>query len=316
MVKKATLLLLVLVTGALRAAACDLCGCSGRSLFMGVMPQYRTAFAGMRMHYRTFASSHPATAGEAAMSSRERFMTYEAWARFNLLRRVQVYAFMPYNVLQQTSDVEGRMHSQGIGDLTVLAQYIAINTSDSLERPVRHFLAVGGGVKAPTGSTSFLSGSNSSWQANLQPGTGSWDPLLTTQYVLRLNDWGLAADASFRYATANSRNFRFGNRLSSGLRGFRVLGSGLTRVMPSAGVQYELAGRDMQNASTRTYREFSGGYFLYASAGADVFIRKVGFGVTAMLPVSQHFAAGHTRAQAQVLAQLTWFLPSFGRSRS
>lgn len=315
-ITKAACFLFLLGLAAVRAQACDLCGCSGRSLFLGVLPQYQSAFAGVRVHYRTFNSSHPDLEGEPAQSSRERFMTYEAWARFNPLRRVQVYAFLPYNVLDQSASLDGRSTSKGLGDLTVLAQYILLNTSDSLDNAARHFLALGGGIKAPTGSTDFLVGPNASWQANLQPGTGSWDPILTGQYVLRLKEWGLGTDASFRYGTTNSRNFRFGNRFSSGVRAFRVLGSGLTRVLPSAGLQYDLAGRDMESATARTYRQYSGGYFLNATTGVDVFVRKVGFGVTAMVPISQRYAGGFTHANAQFLAHVTVFIPSFRRLKS
>ncbi|MBP8240682.1 MAG: hypothetical protein KAX50_12000 [Saprospiraceae bacterium] len=55
-------LLWVLASG--QVLACDVCGCAVGGNYLGILPQFRRHFAGVRFQYRTFDSEHPNLFGE------------------------------------------------------------------------------------------------------------------------------------------------------------------------------------------------------------------------------------------------------------
>jgi hypothetical protein len=118
---------------------------------------------------------------------------------------------------------QGRQISQtnGIGDGMILLRYTAMQ--QSLWN--RYSLAVGGGVKAPFGSTSFRNSNGLLFNSDMQPGTGAWDGVFWSQVSAALTPFtsaNLSLTTSYRLTGSNERfnqndNYQFGNELISTL---------------------------------------------------------------------------------------------------
>ncbi|GAB3960346.1 hypothetical protein GCM10028805_57780 [Spirosoma harenae] len=283
--------------------ACDLCGCSNGGSFFGILPQGHRGFLGLRYRYTTF-NSHM---NSVNLSSREQFRTAELWGRFYPVKRVQVMAFVPYQVSQQTMLSSGRVTPlQGLSDITALAHYNLLNTfmDDSIVHVVNHNLLVGGGLKLPTGRYRYEENSLSEVaNPNFQLGTGSTDWLLNVIYTARYKNWGVNADVAYRLTTTNPNGYRFGNLLNSSVSVFYLATSGNLSMMPNAGVNVEQAGHDVREGVLNTQ---TGGYAAYLNLGTEVYLKKISFGVSYRRPISQYLSEGELLANAQLTTHITF----------
>lgn len=99
----------------------------------------------------------------------------------------------------------------GLGDITVFGLYRVYKDREIMPQKA---LSAGIGLKAPTGSwTESQNGSRV--HAHMQPGTGSWDPMLKLVYVQMLSsEFLLNADLTYQFTTENPLGYEFGDTLS------------------------------------------------------------------------------------------------------
>ncbi|MBI2413423.1 MAG: transporter [Deltaproteobacteria bacterium] len=99
----------------------------------------------------------------------------------------------------------------GLGDATVIGLYTLYT-----DAPVRltERLTAGLGVKLPTGSTSERSPSGSLIHAMMQPGTGSWDPLVMLNYMRAYYPLVLQANLLYQLTTEGYNGYEFGDRFT------------------------------------------------------------------------------------------------------
>jgi hypothetical protein len=102
----------------------------------------------------------------------------------------------------------------GAGDVTAMALYRL--TTDREVRP-SDVVTVGFGVKAATGSFTETTTSGKFVHAHMQPGTGSWDPLLSILYSKMTGQFLLQADGTYQYTTRNRQGYEFGDSLALNL---------------------------------------------------------------------------------------------------
>ena len=113
---------------------------------------------------------------------------------------------LPYNY--STQNLEGHLHTdelteihtygsiRGVGDGSVFLNYQFLDKS---EKGWKAF--VGAGIKIPTGTTSALSTYNVVLPVHLQPGTGSWDPIVQVAAEKKWNRFGVQSQLFGRLAT-------------------------------------------------------------------------------------------------------------------
>jgi Putative MetA-pathway of phenol degradation len=106
-----------------------------------------------------------------------------------------------------TGTVEVLGDSAGIGDLTLLGQYRFYNN-----RATRTELALLLGVKAPTGVTDRHTDTGEPFDAEFQPGTGSWDGLFGLAATKRIGPWSFDANVLYILATEGTQNTDLGDR--------------------------------------------------------------------------------------------------------
>lgn len=307
----------VLALGLLMAipvSACDICGCSAQGATLGLLPGVSSHFIGVRYHYRRFTSEHPPVFTQGTEEwSQDHFSTAELWGRISILPRLELFAFVPYNqytLEQHSSEAPVRRTSNsGLGDVSVLLNAVILRTPNAaLNSKPSHNWLIGAGVKAPTGSFGQVDEERGLVLPNMQMGTGSWDFSVVSNYRLQWKDWGLNVNASYRYNTPNNLRYQFGQSVLGTLDILRVfaLKESEIQLIPQAGVRFELYDQDYSNQSRREINTYSGGHFLYASAGMDGYWGKFGFNLRADIPMDQEFASGYVKNQWRMTAGILY----------
>lgn len=279
--------------------ACDICGCSAPGYFFGPFPQFKSHFYGVRYYFRSFNSQ---VKNDASQFSKDFYQTAEIWGGLNVGKKWQLMAFVPYNFNKQKSD-DGTNSMNGIGDITLLANYKIMNNSRQLKngKNIRQQLMFGAGIKIPTGKFSadpdeIIAG------ANNQPGSGSVDVLLNSMYTLQINTWGV--NGTVNYKINNSADqFRFGNTLNANLFAFKNITAKSLIVSPNVGLMYEnLHANKLENLKVAD----TGGNALLGAAGVEINMSKITFGVNVQLPIDQNLSDGQTKILTRGVAHVTF----------
>lgn len=279
--------------------ACDICGCANSGSYFGLMPQSNKSVVGVRYNYLNF-TTHPSS---QVLRTEEKFNITELYTRFFPFKRVQVMAFLPYRMDQQLT-TSGTKKQNGLGDMTILANYNILNTLMDTESSSRfsHTLMVGGGIKLPTGR--FKYDENDVLQvanANFQPGTGSTDFIVNAFYTVNLDQWGLGVNVSRKFNTANSQSYKFGNQLYGTMDLYRSFKVGTITLTPTVGLYAEHSGKGRRSD---LLLDETGGKQLNGAVGINVFSNRWMLGVNGQKPISQRSNSGHVVAKERVLVQL------------
>jgi len=287
------------------AHACDVCGASGSSQGLGILPQFYNHFFGVQYQYRSFNSAHPALFEKAKEErSSEYYNTLQVWGKANIGRHVQLFGFLPYQYNNRVTDTGSNTYS-GLGDASILAMATIVRTADSSNRRVKHILLAGAGIKAPTGKRSI--GANSGEMMNIQTGSGSWDFIASLNYTLRSGNTGFNTDASYTFTTTNNADYKYGNRLSVSLSGFYRWQVKNVVLQPQMGVRADYALHDYDNYSRKWLNTNTGGYLTYITAGAQVYYKRIGLQCSYGVPVFQHYASGYVESTQRIESGLLYF---------
>lgn len=283
------------------AFACDVCG-SGGGYYAGYMPQFTKNFVGARYRYTYFQSHYNHTDAKSPIVHDE-FRTVEVWGRYYITKRWQAMAFVPYSFnLRTYADEKENMN--GLSDLILTSSYNVLNTQfDTLLRKVDHSIWLGGGVKAPTGKFALPVRTTQLTNPNFQLGTGTWDFLLTAQYTIRYKRVGLNADAAYKINTTNADAYHFGNRWSGNISAFTVQRFKQFAFMAMGGAYAE---HSKSNYSHGDLVYDTGGNFVNATAGFDVYYKKIAVGVQAQTPLYQDLSNGKLTAKSRFTVQINY----------
>lgn len=297
-------LLVLFVLPIFDSEACDICGCGAGNLYFGVVPMSERNHIALRYRSLNYDSHlYPNDLYESLFKTTERFHIVEALARFQVSPRWQISAFVPYVFAYQKRN-GGSFNTSGLADVLVQAQYRILQT-DILhpEWDWRHQLFLGAGLKTPTGKWKFGSEENGSVEnPNFQPGTGSFDGLVTMQYSVRYKDFGLQSDAQYRFNGVNKDDYRFGKRFTSNLNFFYLLGKKpIFRVMPIIGLYGETSAKNLKHDLDVPH---TGGQLWMANAGVQVFFKKVGLMAQHQVPISQNLSDHHQLSKSRWLFQI------------
>lgn len=157
------------------------------------------AFAGQDIHAHNTDYNLNASAGVA----------------YGINHHLTVSAELPYvrrDDLREAEDGEvARLGSvAGTGDMSLLAKY---RLSDGGTTG----FALIGGIKVPTGSTHQHSIDGERLEAEHQPGTGSWDPIVGASASTRMGAVQLTASALYQFSTRGAQDTELGDRLQGGI---------------------------------------------------------------------------------------------------
>lgn len=290
---KRTLLILLLVISQLPAQACDICGCGVGSYYLGILPEYNKRFVGLRYQHKTLTTHLGPTGNRTPLTSDETYQTLELWGGFNFGKKWRLMTILPYNFNQRSLSGAGESgKKQGLGDVLAVAYYKVFEKSKTTvnNKLLVHSLWAGLGVKAPTGQYEDK-GVDASSPNYFQLGTASTDFLGTMAYDLRVMDWGLNTNLTYKANTENKHEYRYASKFSlNTLTYYKFNIQNKVRIAPNAGLVYETQHKD------QIYGKYpvaeSGGYLLGGILGVEVNAGRFSFGGNYQTPLKQNLADG------------------------
>jgi hypothetical protein len=196
----------------------------------------------------------------------------------------------------------GKESIAGLGDVTVMGLCTVYQTHlDSTT--YSHKWQLGAGVKAPTGKYNVAN--NGTLNPSFQLGTGSWDYLLVTEYVIKRKQLGLNTVLSYTFKTENEKHYQFGDQLNYSTTLFYLLDLNRIKLVSQAGITGEVFAANQQYQ-----QEVIGtkGDILFSKFGVEVGKNKFSFGVNAMLPIAQNLTTGNVKANYRLAVNLNYQL--------
>lgn len=278
---------------------CDACGCSASGGSMGFASMLNSNFVGIRY----FNQRYKSTDGLYSNSPwyQENFNTMQVWARIPIVQNVQVSVLIPYH-FHNRQTATGDENISGLGDITVLAMYRLYQTHKDSTYLV-HTLQVGGGIKAPTGK--YNEANSGSVNPSFQVGTGSWDYLLATEYIVKRKQFGFNTMLNYVIKTENKKYYQFGNQFNYAETFFYLYEKSSYSFAPQLGLAGEVYGSNSQHG--QTIRNTSGSIFL-GRIGFEIGKDKLSFGANAMLPIGQNLTGGRVEAKYRWTINLNYSL--------
>lgn len=285
MMKRLILIITLLTAVSGVSFGCDICGCSLGGGYYGILPQFSKNFIGLRWSQAKFYAhmNHDSQyLGEE--HSNDTYRKLELWGRYYINKKFQVFGFVPY-AFNDMNGTEQKLSVNGLGDVSILGNYLVINTGESKTAVFKHTLMAGAGVKLPTGKYN-LEDNGSIVNRNFQLGTGSLDFLVSGVYTLRYGKTGINTEAGYKMNTRNSHNYRFGNQFHISSQFFYWQNIGSLRLLPNTGVYYEQAARHRDGEIIQMN---TGGSALLATAGLETYFKQLAVGFSYQHPVKQAY---------------------------
>lgn len=138
----------------------------------------------------------------------------------------------------------------------------------------------------------------------MQLGSGSWDFLSTITYSISSRVFTSIFELNYRYNTSNKLDYRFGDKLNLNWTSFYTLEKGKQKLLPTVGLQYELAKADV---SRKHQEEMTGGYSWRGVVGMQAIRYPFNVGLMTGIPIHSHFSDGHVKPKASATFQLIYF---------
>jgi hypothetical protein len=301
---KRLVLLVVITILTVKSRACEICGCGVNNFYIGILPQFNHKFFGVRYHFNSFNTR---LTSDPTQYSKDFYQTVELWGGWNIGKRVQLLAFVPYNHNYQNSD-EGVTKMTGLGDVVALANYkvLDVNSVNNKDRVFSQQLWIGGGIKFSTGKFEIdANDPDVASAANMQLGSGSMDVLLNAMYNVRIDKFGINTTATCKLNSTNKDQYKFGNKFLASSFAYYPLAVSKTVISPNLGVLYEKTNPSELHSSKI---DLTGGSILQGSAGLEISFNKITIGFNAQLPLAQNFAENQTTQKVRGMAHVSFAL--------
>lgn len=279
---------------------CDACGCSANGGSMGFSSMLNNNFIGVRYVYQSYTTKEGVFNNSPWID--ENFNTIQIWSRIPITKRIQLTALLPYhdNNRELASGKEG---ISGLGDFTVMGMYTLIQQKMDSVAVYSHKVQFGGGVKAPTGK--YNVSNNGTLNPSFQLGTGSWDYLLVTEYVVKRKQLGLNSALSYTFKTENQKLYQFGNQLNYGTTLFYFLDLDKVKLVPQLGIAGEV-----YESNKQVKQDVIGtkGDILFSKFGLEVGRNKFSLGLNFMKPINQNLTEGNVKSNYRLSFNLNYSL--------
>lgn len=283
----------------LKEILCDACGCSASGGSMGFASILNPNFIGVRYFNQSYKSTHGLYSNSPWYE--ENFNTIQVWGRIPVTKKIQISALIPYHFHSRES-ANGKQNISGIGDATFLGMYEVFKTKND-SATFSHSVQIGAGVKIPLGK--FDEANNGSVNPSYQVGTGSWDYVLATEYVIKRKQFGLNTMLNYTIKTENDKNYRFGNQINYAGTFFYLVETSKFTFVPQLGIAGEIYADNYQY--NQKVRGTAGDIFM-SKIGFEVGRNRWSFGANAMLPIHQNLNAGRVEANYRWSVNLNYTL--------
>lgn len=307
MMKKLLTIIICLLVVGYETRACDICGCGVGSYYIGLLPDFKKRFLGVRYQYKTLRSHLGPGGSTSYLTTDETYQTAEVWGGWNIGKRFRVLGFVPVNF--NSRENQGvTMNKSGIGDIAVVGYYQVLDRKNVIfhDKLLVQSLWIGGGVKAPTGRYEPSERKeNEDTPNNFQLGTASTDFTFNVMYDVRLMDFGVNANVSYKVNTNNKYDYRYGNKFTVNLLAYYKfrLADQLT-IAPNAGLLLETASKDTEAGQYKV--DVSGGHSLLATGGIEATFRTFSVGANYQPVISQELADRRVKAGNRAMVHVSY----------
>lgn len=326
--KKIVFLILGISLFSMELLACDIC-----SIYINLEPNDLKNSFGFNYRYRSFEHSfsdlsylsngNKHAIGNTVISNsikqQEVYNNYDLWFNYFFYEKWQVNASLTFADNYYLEDDSVIHNIAGPGDLTLLFKNLVYNTKVTDSSDWSYRLILGGGVKIPLGKynqlymvtpqTSSKGGviygsPYSELDPHLQAGSGSFDFIFLTEFLVKYKKTGLSSNVSYRLNTENSNQFRFANRFNVNSSAFYIWNMKKTTFTPNIGFTYEYSGRDQLN--NQDYLN-SGGEAFFLNTGLKIYYQKFGWGVSYFSPITQNLNDNQLQNVSRFTTDLTFY---------
>lgn len=288
--------------------ACDMCGCAWGNNYTGIMPKYHKNFVGVQYYHHSFRTSElPSLLNpnkEKDYENGDVFSSYRLYGRYYLLPRLQLFAFVPYQMHAVTDKANNTERYGGLGDIQVSANYILLNTGDSADTKFKQTLGIGGGVKAPTGRFRNETGQEM-LSPSLQIGTGAWDFNFSANYTLRYEKVGVNLSGSYGISGENEYEYRYGNKWNGDMRFFIWKNVRSVSFLPNVGLTMQNADKDRYYGITKN---LTGGESVLFHFGTEMYYKSIACNFNAGIPIQQNLAEGYVKSLPEFLVSVQYLI--------
>jgi Putative MetA-pathway of phenol degradation len=307
-----TIVLGALLVSTLSALACDQCGCGS---LLGIQPFDRSHNFGLNYRLRYLQgdlihgtplpqAKHGDATGGGIDTTRytEIYAALELRGQYWLGQRLSLFAVIPLVNNYAAADHVTQADIYAMGDPQLMARYVVLNTRYSLDTTgTRHRITVGIGMKLPL-AQQHMAPYGTELAPDLQPSTGTWDGLMSIEYLMRRERWGFSLGTIGRYNGTSATGFQSGPSATAQLEVFHTWRLGAVQWLPGLGGYVEHSAPDReQGIIDRT----TGGSVLFSNVGTRIWWRNIGINVTwqhavaqdlgtTMIPNRERFIAGIT----------------------
>ena len=302
--KKYLIAIIVLFFTLAQASACEICGCGVGNYYIGILPQFKSHFIGLRYHYNKFNTR---LVSDPSQYSNDFYQTVELWSGWNIGKKFQMLAVLPVSFNHQESD-EGVTSLSGLGDAIVLMNYKLFdrNSKANSGKNINQQLWLGAGLKLPTGKFEIEPNDpDVASAANMQLGSGSTDILIDGMYNVRVGKIGVTTQANYKISSTNKDEYRFGNKFSASSFISYGLSAKKTAITPNFGLLYENTAESKLQSSKV---DLTGGSLLQGALGVEFGFNKIAIGFNTQLPIAQNFAENQTKQKIKGMVHVTFAL--------
>lgn len=299
-------LIIILASVTLPSFACDICGCGVGSYYIGILPEFKKRFIGLRYQQKGLLTHISPNGSTSYLTTNETYRTMELWGAINLGSRFRVLGFVPVNAIARVNQGVTSQKS-GLGDVALVGYFKLFNASSTIKgnKLLVHSLWIGGGVKLPTGKYNPAEKNISQLQQNtFQLGTGSLDFTFNAMYDIRIMDWGINTNLSFKLNTRNRYDYLYGNKLTGNILTYYKFNiRNKITIAPNIGFLYEKAANDWKDANSMV--EASGGYSNMLSTGIELNYKDVSLGGNYQSPLSQNLSGNTVKAKDRFMVHVS-----------
>ncbi len=299
--KKIISILSLLLLININTKACEICGCGTGNYHIGLLPNFKHRFFGLRYNFQNFKT---VLHNDASQFSHDNYTSIEFWTAWNIGKKWQVIAVLPFNIVHQISD-DGIVNNNGVGDVAVIGNYkLWQKATVKNNKLISQKLTMGAGIKLPTGKFNVdVLANDVISKSNIQTGSASADFIFNANYNIVIDRFGVNTSASYKINAANKYEYAFGNKFSSSIIGFYSIEKAKINFLPNVGLQFE---NSEANKLKSEKIEQTGGYLFSTSIGTEVSYKKITIGTNVQLPLTQKFSERQTVSQIKGMVHVSY----------
>lgn len=205
----------------------------------GTLPQFQRPF--LLFDYQWSGFDHPNLASSSIGGNQvthDQFQQWQVTVRKGINPRWQWNVSVPFKHHNRFVENGEQISLFGLGDATVGAFWLPINTLDSSKK-IKHFLRVGSNLQVPTGKYQQRDEELRTLPAAFQLGNGSYGAQVDLNYAVQYNSWGVNLNSNYTRFTENELGMKPGTAWINRFTFFKTIELVDSRMFPSMVAMYE-----------------------------------------------------------------------------